>query len=135
MLEIECDILVPAALQNQIRGDNAGRIRCKLLAEGANGPTTLEADQILNDNGVFILPDVLGNAGGVTVSYFEWVQDTQNFMWPAEETNSQLRQILLDAFRRTVARAERDKLDMRTAALVEGIERVATAKLLRGLFP
>lgn len=135
MLELECDILVPAALQNQIRGDNAGRIRCKILAEGANGPTTLEADQILNDNGVFILPDILGNAGGVTVSYFEWVQDTQNFMWPAEETNSRLHQILLDAFRRTVARAERDKLDMRTAALVEGIERVAEAKLLRGLFP
>lgn len=134
-LELECDILVPAALQNQIRGDNAGRLQCKILAEGANGPTTLEADQILSEKGVFLLPDILGNAGGVTVSYFEWVQDTQNFMWSAKETSTRLRSILIDAFERTVARAERDKLDMRTAALIEGIERVATAKLLRGLFP
>ena len=135
MLQLECDILAPAALQNQIREDNAGGIRCKLLAEGANGPTTLEADQVLNDKGVFILPDILGNAGGVTASYFEWVQDTQNFMWSAEEMNTRLQKILVDAFQRTVHRAERDQLDMRTAALIEGIERVASAKLWRGLFP
>lgn len=135
MLELTCDILVPAALQNQVHQDNAKRIQCRLLAEGANGPTTLEADQILQDKGVFILPDILGNAGGVTVSYFEWVQDIQNFMWSADEINQRLRQILTDAFKRTVDRAERDRIDMRTAALIEGIERVASAKLWRGLFP
>ena len=100
MLELECDILVPAALQTQITSENAGRIKCKILAEGANGPTTLEADEILSERGIFVLPDVLGNAGGVTVSYFEWVQGIQNFMWPLEEINRRLRDILTDAFAR-----------------------------------
>lgn len=135
MLELPCDVLVPAALQNQITASNAERIQCKLLAEGANGPTTLEADEILNRRGIFVLPDILGNAGGVTVSYFEWVQGTQNYMWSLDEINSRLHRILSDAFRRTVLRAQRDKLEMRTAAMIEGIERVAQAKLLRGLFP
>jgi glutamate dehydrogenase (NAD(P)+) len=135
LLELPCDILVPAALQNQITADNADRIQCKLLAEGANGPTTLEADEILEDKGVFLIPDVLGNAGGVTVSYFEWVQGTQNYTWTLDEINSRLHRILSDAFHRTTMRAQRDKLDLRTAALVEGIQRVADAKLLRGLFP
>ncbi|MEX0702582.1 MAG: Glu/Leu/Phe/Val dehydrogenase dimerization domain-containing protein [Planctomycetales bacterium] len=135
LLELHCDILVPAALQNQLTAENAGRINCKMLAEGANGPTTLEADEILNEKGVFILPDVLANAGGVTVSYFEWVQDTQNYMWSLEEVNERLHKILLEAFHRTLARSQRDNIDMRTAALIEGIERVATAKLARGLFP
>ncbi len=135
MLELPCDILVPCAVQNQITGDNAAQISCKLLAEGANGPTTLEADQILNERGIFILPDVLGNAGGVTVSYFEWVQDAQNYMWTLDEINARLHKIMTDAFRRTMLRAQRDGLDTRTAALIEGIERVAAAKLVRGLFP
>jgi glutamate dehydrogenase (NAD(P)+) len=135
LLELPCDVLVPAALQNQITAENAERINCKLLAEGANGPTTLEADDILNQKGVFILPDILANAGGVTVSYFEWVQDTQNYMWTLEEVNARLQQILSDAFRRTLARAEQNHVDMRTAALIEGVERVAQAKLARGLFP
>jgi glutamate dehydrogenase (NAD(P)+) len=135
LLEIECDILAPCALQNQITADNAPRINCKLLAEGANGPTTLEADRILLDKGVFILPDILGNAGGVTVSYFEWVQDTQNLSWTLEEINDRLHKIMTAAFQRTLARSQRDKVDMRTAALIEGIDRVAQAKLLRGLFP
>ena len=135
LLEIPCDILVPAAIQNQITADNAERIRCRILAEGANGPTSLEADEILEEKGVFILPDVLGNAGGVTVSYFEWVQDTQNYMWTLEEINDRLRQILLHAFQRTIQRSERDGLDIRTAALIEGIRRVTQAKLLRGVFP
>lgn len=135
LLELPCDILAPAALQNQITGENADRVTCKMLAEGANGPTTLEADEILNNKGVFILPDVLGNAGGVTVSYFEWVQDTQNYMWSLKEINNRLHEILLDAFERTVARSVGDNIDMRTAALVEGINRVTQAKLLRGVFP
>jgi len=135
LLELNCDILVPAALQNQITAENADRIKCKILAEGANGPTTLEADEVLHDKGVFILPDVLANAGGVTVSYFEWVQDTQNYMWSLEEVNQRLHKILIDAFRRTLNRSEGNGLDMRTAALIEGIERVADAKLARGLFP
>ena len=135
LLELPCDILAPCALQNQITVDNAPRLKCKLLAEGANGPTTLEADQILHDNGVFVLPDILGNAGGVSVSYFEWVQDTQNFMWSLDEINGKLQSILLGALRRSLARSERDGIDMRTACMIEGIERVVQAKLLRGLFP
>ena len=135
LLELECDILVPAALQNQITAENADRIKCRLLAEGANGPTTLEADEVLNEKGVFILPDILANAGGVTVSYFEWVQDTQNYMWSLDEVNQRLKRILQDAFQRTLNRAEKNNVDMRTAALMEGIERVAQAKLARGLFP
>lgn len=135
LLALECDVLVPAALANQITGDNAGSVNCKILAEGANGPTSLEADEILVDKGVFILPDVLGNAGGVTVSYFEWVQDTQNLMWTLDEINKRLHTILTDAFSRTLLRSQRDKVDVRTAALMEGIDRVTRAKLLRGLFP
>ena len=135
MLELPCDILVPAAIQNQITADNADRIQCRLLAEGANGPTTLEADEILRRRGIFVLPDVLGNAGGVTVSYFEWVQDTQNYSWTLDEINSRLHRIITDAFRRSLARAQRDGLSLRTAALIEGIDRVAKAKLARGLFP
>jgi glutamate dehydrogenase (NAD(P)+) len=135
LLELQCDILAPSALQNQITAENAGRIKCKLLAEGANGPTTLEADDVLNERGVFVLPDVLGNAGGVTVSYFEWVQDTQNYTWSLTQINERLHEIMTGAFRRTLERSQRDRVDMRTAALMEGIQRVAEAKLLRGLFP
>jgi glutamate dehydrogenase (NAD(P)+) len=135
LLELPCDILVPAALQHQITAENAGRLQCKLVAEGANGPTTLEADDILRDRGIFVLPDVLGNAGGVTVSYFEWVQGLQNFTWSLAEVNQRLHQTLTDAFRRTLARMQRDRLDMRTASLIEGIDRVQEAKLSRGLFP
>ena len=135
LLELECDVLAPAALQNQITSANADRVKCKILAEGANGPTTLEADEVLNENGVFILPDVLGNAGGVTVSYFEWVQDTQNYMWTLKEINDRLHAILLDAFERTIHRAESTGFDTRTSALIEGIQRVTEAKLLRGVFP
>lgn len=135
LLELKCDILAPCALQNQITAENAPNIDCRILAEGANGPTTLEADRILNDKGVFVLPDILGNAGGVTVSYFEWVQDTQNLSWTLEEINDRLHKIMTGAFQQTLQRSQRDNLDMRTAALIEGIDRVARAKLLRGLFP
>ena len=135
LLELECDVLAPSALQNQITAENAHNVKCKLLAEGANGPTTLEADEILNQRDVLILPDVLGNAGGVTVSYFEWVQGLQNYTWTLEEINNKLHQTMTDAFQRTLVRVQRDKLDMRTAATIEGISRVQEAKLNRGLFP
>lgn len=135
LLELPCDILVPAALQNQISAENAPRINCKLLAEGANGPTSLEADVILNNRGIFIVPDVLANAGGVTVSYFEWVQGTQNYMWSLDEINSRLHKIMTAAFHAALERSQRDHVDMRTAALIEGIDRITQAKLLRGLFP
>jgi glutamate dehydrogenase (NAD(P)+) len=135
LLELECDILAPCALQNQITAENAPRIRCRILAEGANGPTTLEADEILTANGVFIIPDILANAGGVTVSYFEWVQGTQNFMWGLDQINERLRSMLADAFDRVAARADASSLDMRSAALIEGISRVTGAMLSRGIFP
>jgi glutamate dehydrogenase (NAD(P)+) len=135
LLELDCDILVLAALQNQVTVENAAQINCRLLAEGANGPTMLEADDILQERGIFVLPDILGNAGGVTVSYFEWVQGMQNLTWGLGEINSRLKSILLDAFQRTLHRARQDKLDMRTAALIEGVSRVTEAKLLRGVFP
>jgi len=135
LLELECDILIPAALQNQVTEQNAGRIKCRLLAEGANGPTTLEADAILAERGIFVLPDILGNAGGVTVSYFEWVQNTQEFAWSLDETNARLHKMMTSAFHRTLLRSQRDGIDMRTAALIEGIQRVTDAKLLRGVFP
>ncbi len=135
LLELECDILAPCALQNQITATNAPYIKCKILAEGANGPTSLEADGMLTERGIFVLPDVLGNAGGVTVSYFEWVQNTQEFSWTLEEVNDRLHKILVNAFHRTLVRSQRDGIDMRTAALIEGISRVAEAKLLRGVFP
>ncbi len=135
LLELQCDVLAPSALQNQITEDNAPNIKCKLLAEGANGPTTLEADEILNERGVFILPDVLGNAGGVTVSYFEWVQGLQNYTWTLEEINSRLHKTMTDAFHRAMLRAQTSKIDLRTAATIEGIYRVQEAKLARGLFP
>jgi glutamate dehydrogenase (NAD(P)+) len=132
---LPCDILVPAAMQDQITEKNAERIHCKLLAEGANGPTTLEADEILNRRGIFVVPDILCNAGGVTVSYFEWVQDTQKLTWNLDEINDRLHRIMAGAFHRVLDRSQRDSLDFRTAALIEGIERVAEAKLIRGLFP
>jgi len=135
LLELDCDILAPCALQNQITARNAVNLKCKILAEGANGPTSLEADKILNERGVFILPDILGNAGGVIVSYFEWVQDIQNFAWTLEEINQRLHKIIHSAFQRTLLRSQREKIDMRTAALIEGIGRVADAKLQRGVFP
>jgi glutamate dehydrogenase (NAD(P)+) len=135
LLELPCDILIPAALENQITATNAERLRCRLLAEGANGPTTLEADQILSERNIFVLPDILANAGGVTVSYFEWVQGTQNVTWTLEEVNQRLREILRGGFLRAFRRAQNDGIDLRTAAMIEGIERVAAAALARGLFP
>jgi glutamate dehydrogenase (NAD(P)+) len=118
-----------------LRADNAPGVKAKLVIEGANNPTTLDADDILRENGVFIIPDILANAGGVTVSYFEWVQDVQKYFWSENETVGRLREIMTRAFDdvHNIARAE--DVDMRTAALIKGIRRVADAKLVRGVFP
>jgi glutamate dehydrogenase (NAD(P)+) len=134
LLELKCDILVPAALEMQITKENVDRVQCRILAEGANGPTTLEADAILKERGIFLIPDILANAGGVVVSYFEWVQDLQNFFWTEEEVNKKLRDILVKAFRAVLDRSQRQKVDMRLAALMIGIERVERAMLWRGLY-
>ncbi len=135
LLEIPCDILAPCATGGQITKENAPRIRCRILAEGANGPTTLEADGILREKGVFIIPDILGNAGGVTASYFEWVQDTQKYFWDIGEINQQLERIILRAFQQVMAMAAERKVSHRMAALMIGISRVAEAMRFRGLYP
>jgi glutamate dehydrogenase (NAD(P)+) len=134
LLELPCDILIPAANEMQITGENAGRIDCRIMAEGANGPTTPEADDILRQKGVFVIPDILANAGGVIVSYFEWVQDLQNFFWTEEDVNNKLRAILTRAFHEVLDMSRKEKVDMRTAALMLGINRVARAMLWRGLY-
>jgi glutamate dehydrogenase (NAD(P)+) len=135
LLELDCDILIPAAMQNQISAQNAGRIRARLLVEGANGPTSLEADIILRERGVFVVPDILANAGGVTVSYFEWVQDAQQFFWSEEEVNQRLVTIMTKAFNDVLALSLSKNVDLRTASLMRGITRITAAKRLRGVFP
>jgi len=135
VLEVECDILIPAALENQITDRNAGRVKAKLVAEAANGPTTPDADVILAANGVFMIPDILCNAGGVTVSYFEWVQDLNRDQWTEIEVNEKLRVMMKEAFHETLAIAERESCDMRTAAYLLAVERVANAMTMRGLYP
>jgi glutamate dehydrogenase (NAD(P)+) len=134
LLELKCDVLVPAALEMQIAKDNAARLQCRILAEGANGPTTLEADAVLKEKGVFLIPDILANAGGVVVSYFEWVQDLQNFFWTEDEVNKKLRDILVKTFREVLDMSRKQNVDMRLAALMIGIDRVARAMLWRGLY-
>lgn len=135
LLELPCDILVPAALGMQITGENAGRLKCRILAEGANGPTTLEADEILRQKQVFVIPDILANAGGVIVSYFEWVQDLQNLFWSETEVIRGLKRILTKAFHEVLDLSQKEKTDMRLAALMIGIRRVASAMHWRGLYP
>jgi len=134
LLELDCDVLVPAALEMQITRANAGRLKCRILAEGANGPTTPEGDAILRNKGVFVIPDILANAGGVVVSYFEWVQDLQNFFWTEEEVNKKLRDILIKAFHEVLNMSQKQAVDMRLAALMIGIDRVARAMLWRGFY-
>jgi glutamate dehydrogenase (NAD(P)+) len=134
LLELQCDILVPAALEMQITHENAGRLQCRILAEGANGPTTLDADAILQEKGIFLIPDILANAGGVVVSYFEWVQDLQNFFWTEDEVNKKLRDMLVKAFHDVLSTSQKQKVGMRLAALMIGIDRVARAMLWRGLY-
>ena len=135
LLELPCDILVLAAREDQLTGENAGRIRAKLVAEGANGPTSLEADAILGERGVPVLPDVLTNAGGVTVSYFEWVQDLGRLFWSRAETRAKLAEKLNDAFDRVWKLADEQGVTLRSAALIGGIREVAGALTARGIYP
>lgn len=135
LLERDCDVLVPAALENVITAENAPRIKAKIVAEAANGPTTPQADRILYDRGIMVLPDILANAGGVTVSYFEWVQDLQENFWEEAEINARLHRIMTHAFRETHAAATRMSVDMRRGAYALAVSRVADATKLRGLYP
>ena len=135
LLELPCDILVPAALEGQITRKNAANIKAKVVVEGANGPTTPFADDILYDNGVFVIPDILANAGGVTVSYFEWVQNIQQLFWTENDINKRLREVMSKAFHEVYEISVREKVNMRTAAYMLAIGRVAEAKRLRGIFP
>jgi glutamate dehydrogenase (NAD(P)+) len=135
LLEVECDVLIPAALENQISAANAGRVKAKIVAEAANGPTTPEADAILHDKGVFIIPDILCNAGGVTVSYFEWVQDLNRDHWSEAIVNTKLKEIMDRSFGEVLAIAIREDVNMRTAAYLVAVQRVADATAMRGLYP
>lgn len=135
LLQLDCTVLVPAALSEQITDANAAKLRCRILAEGANGPTTLEADRILTDKGIFIIPDILANSGGVIVSYFEWVQDVQRFFWKAKDIQDRLQDIITSAFHRTLHFSLERRTTMRMAALMSGIDKVAQAHLQRGLYP
>jgi glutamate dehydrogenase (NAD(P)+) len=135
LFELDCDVLMPCAIGGVITKANADRIKASLIMEGANGPTTGEADEILEDRGIVVVPDVIGNAGGVTVSYFEWVQDLQNYFWSESEIVGRLREIMNRAFDDVLTVANRDGVPLRTAALMRGIKRVADAKLIRGVFP
>jgi glutamate dehydrogenase (NAD(P)+) len=134
LLELDCDILIPAANENQIRGRNAGNIRAKIIVEGANGPTTQRADEILHEKGILVVPDILANAGGVTVSYFEWVQDRAGFFWRESEVNERLEDIMVQSFRDVATMAEKYGVTFRIAAYMLGISRVAHDTMVRGLY-
>jgi glutamate dehydrogenase (NAD(P)+) len=134
LLTLDCDVLVPAALENVITHDNAAAIKARIICEGANGPTTAAADQILNAKGVFVIPDILANAGGVTVSYFEWVQDRGGYFWDEETVNNRLERIMVHSFDEVTAMAERHSVDNRIGAYMLAIDRVAAVHRLRGMY-
>jgi glutamate dehydrogenase (NAD(P)+) len=134
LLEIECDVLAPCATENQITSENADRIKCKILAEGANGPTTPKADKILHEKGIFVIPDILANAGGVTVSYFEWVQDRMGYFWREDEVNQRLEEKMVASFTELSNLAELHNVDTRTAAYMLAIDRVAFDTKMRGIY-
>ena len=134
LLEIPCDVLAPCATENQITSENADRIKCKILAEGANGPTTPKADKILHDKGIFVIPDILANAGGVTVSYFEWVQDRMGYFWTENQVNSRLEEKMVASFNELSNFAAKHDVDTRTAAYMLAIDRVAYDTRMRGIY-
>jgi glutamate dehydrogenase (NAD(P)+) len=134
LLEIECDVLAPCATENQITSENADRIKCKILSEGANGPTTPKADKILHDKGIFVIPDILANAGGVTVSYFEWVQDRMGYFWREDEVNQRLEEKMVASFNELCHFADKHNVDTRTAAYMLAIDRVAYHTRMRGIY-
>ncbi len=135
LLELDCDALILAASESQVTSRNASRVRARVIAEGANGPVTPDADDVLVERGAFIIPDILCNAGGVTVSYLEWVQDLQSFFWPVEEINAKLEALMLHAFRCVMGCAQEKRLTTRVAALVLGIQRIHDATIIRGIYP
>jgi glutamate dehydrogenase (NAD(P)+) len=135
LLGLAVDILIPAAIDGVITKENVGKVKAKIIAEGANGPITVEAMKELEDRGAFIIPDILCNAGGVIVSYFEWVQGIQNFFWSENEVNAKLAEVMAAAFKKVVDVQSRYKCGMKTAAMIAGVERLNRAMLLRGLFP
>ena len=135
LLALPCEVLIPAALENQLHAGNAAAVRARLVVEAANGPTTPEADRALQERGVVVVPDILANAGGVTVSYFEWVQDRQAFFWTEDEINARLKQIMTASYEAVKARAEREGVNLRTGAYLLAVERVAAASTARGLYP
>jgi glutamate dehydrogenase (NAD(P)+) len=135
LLELDCDVLIPAAIENQIGAHNAPAIKAKIVAEAANGPTSPEADRILHDRGVMVIPDILCNAGGVTVSYFEWVQDLQNLFWREATINARLKEVMVKSFNDVLDLSRKHKVDMRTAAYMLAVSRVADATLTRGIYP
>jgi glutamate dehydrogenase (NAD(P)+) len=134
LLTLDVDVLVPAALENVITRKNAASIRARIICEGANGPTTAPADAILEEKGIFVIPDILANAGGVTVSYFEWVQDRGGYFWTEEVVNQRLGQIMERSFEAVLELSKRHKVNMRTAAYMLSISRVATVHRLRGIY-
>jgi glutamate dehydrogenase (NAD(P)+) len=135
LLELSCDVLIPAALENQITAENAGRVKARVIGEAANGPVTPAADEILYDRGVFIIPDILAGAGGVTVSYFEWVQGLQEFFWTEREVNAQLERVMVNAFQQALRKAQEWHVPLRTAAYLLAVERVAHSTMTRGIYP
>ena len=134
LLALDVDVLVPAALENVITSKNAGQIRARVICEGANGPTTAGADSILDEKGIFVVPDILANAGGVTVSYFEWVQDRGGYFWTEDTVNSRLEEIMTNSFKAVLDLSRQHKVNMRTAAYMLSISRVATVHRLRGIY-
>ena len=135
LLELPCDILIPAAMEREITAKNAPKISTKVIVEGANGPTTPEADAILSDRGILVVPDILANAGGVVVSYFEWVQDIQRLFWDKDDVDQRLETVLTKSFDQVLATSEEQKTNMRTAALLLAVGRVADAVTIRGIYP